>query len=319
MRRLLVAFVAALALTAAPSFLPAPAHDGGALVAPRDGAPSGTVARAARLLSSTAQAAPIPVHPGDPVVMVGDSITAQGWYSDTASLVGGTGLLVNQILPPLVGPRRAVVTGNVGLVAAGARPSSVASVTGGGQINAINSGVSGNKIGDIEAAIPARITNFSPKVVVIEVGVNDNRGLNTGVPTPLATFRASYDNVLATTISAIPTVKIVCIGIIFIQEKWATGPPPVFSGNPYDVSSGGGFTPSITEYNTEVQGSCVGHGGTYVDVRTPAALQESISNTPAPGAVDGVLSLAADGVHPSAAGQLVMSTAAAAAFVGISP
>jgi len=39
-------------------------------------------------------------------------------------------------------------------------------------------------------------------------------------------------------------------------------------------------------------------------------------NTPAPGAVDGVLTLPGDGVHPTAAGQMVMSRAAAAAFVG---
>lgn len=267
------------------------------------------------VLIDVAEAA-VALHPSDTVVFVGDSITHQGWYSDTQSLVGGTGLLVNQILPPLVGPRRGIVTGNSGTVAASSRGGNVASVTGGGQINAVMSGVDGNKIGDIEAAISARITSFNPVAVVIEVGVNDNRGLNTGIPTPLATFRASYDNVLTTTISALPSVKFVCVGILLVQEHWAAGSPPIFSGNPYDVPSGAGFTPSITQYNTEIQGSCVNHGGQYIDVRGPAAIAESVQNTPAPGVVDGILSQPADGIHPSIAGQQLMSNTAAPAFVG---
>ncbi|MES2339286.1 MAG: GDSL-type esterase/lipase family protein [Pseudomonadota bacterium] len=292
MRKLAVALLAALALSAAPAFFPTQG-----------------------VLEGIAYATPIPVSAGTKIVVVGDSITFQGWFSDTESLVGGTGLLVNQLIPPLRGARPGVLAGNASTLAAGAQIGRVGSVTGGGQVAAINSGISQNKVADIEAAIPARITNYNPAVVIVEVGVNDNRGLNSGIPTPLATFRTSYDNVLATTLSTLPSVRIVCVSILLIQEHWATGPPPIFSGNPYDVPSGGGFTPSITEYNTEIQGSCVAHGGTFIDVRTPAALAESTMNTPAPGAVDGVLTGAADGIHPSAAGQLIMSTAVAAAFV----
>lgn len=255
----------------------------------------------------------INVTTGSKVVVVGDSITFQGWFSDTESLVGGTGLLVNQLSSAIVGVR-------AGVVAAGASSATVtnsslrataAKVSGGGQINAINSGVSQNKIADIEGAIAARITNYSPTVVIIEIGVNDCRGLNAGAPTPLVTFRASYDNILTTVKATIPTVSIICVGILLVQEHWTASGGIHFTTNPYDTGS---TIPSIEQYNTEIQASAVAHGCTYVDIRAAAAIAESVQNSPAPGAIDGILTQVSDGIHPSAAGQLVMSTAVAAAL-----
>jgi lysophospholipase L1-like esterase len=219
---------------------------------------------------------PVTAPPATTVVFAGDSITAFGWYTP----------LVDTILPATAGPTA--------------------------RVNAINSGVPQNKVADIEGSVSSRITSYDPSVLVLEVGVNDCRGLNTGRPTPLATFRASYDNILATTQVSNPTVKIVCIGILLVAEHWSATPSPQITGNPYDEGS---TTPSIDDYNAEIAASCAAHGGSYVDVRGAAAVAESTMNTPAPGAVDGVLTLPGDGVHPTAAGQLVMSKAAAAAFI----
>ena len=224
----------------------------------------------------TATSPRVTTPPVTTAVFAGDSITAFGWYAP----------LVDTILPASAGPTA--------------------------RVNAINSGVAQNKVGDIERAISSRITAYNPSVLVLEVGVNDCRGLKTGEPTPLSAFRASYDKILATTHDANPSVRIVCIGILLVREYWSATPSPRITGNPYDEGSA---TPSIEDYNTEIADSCAAHGGTYVDVRGAAAVAESTMNTPAPGAVDGVLTLPGDGVHPTAAGQMVMSRAAAAAFV----
>ncbi len=256
---------------------------------------------------------PINVSVGSKIVFVGDSITFQGWFGDSASLVGGTGLLVNQLSQPLVAKRGGTLAAGAlrATVSVGSNPGAVSVVTGGGQINAINSGVSQNKVADIEGAIAARITDYAPIGVVLEIGVNDCRGLNAGSPTPLVTFRASYDNILATVKATLPTVSIVCLSIFVVQEHWTASGGIHFTGNPYDTGS---TTPSIEQYNTEIQASALAHGCTYVDIRTPAALAESIQNTPSPGAIDGILTGAADGIHPSPAGQLVMSNAVIGQF-----
>ncbi len=182
-----------------------------------------------------------------------------------------------------------------------------AAVTGGGQVWAINSGVGGNQVADIEAAIPARITNYAPDVVVLEVGINDCRGVPTG-PTPLVTFRASYDNILATVIAALPSVKIACVSLLLMREQWASAPPPAhFSGNPFDSGP-----TSIDAYNAQISASAAAHGCTYIDVRAPLAIVESSLNTPEPGAIDNVLTT--DGIHPNAVGQFQMSTAVYPSF-----
>lgn len=213
----------------------------------------------------------ISVHTGSKILVVGDSLVANAWYDQAQSTVGGTNLLVQQLLP-------AVVT-------------------------AINSGVGGNQVADIDAAIAARITDYNPDVVIIDVGINDCRGVPIG-PTPLATFRASYDHIITTVQATLPTVQIACVSLLLLFEKWASSPAPThFSGNPLDSGAG-----SIDVYNGEIQASARVHGCVYIDVRAPAAIAEASQNTPEPGVASGVLT--GDGLHPLAAGQLVMSTAA---------
>jgi lysophospholipase L1-like esterase len=251
----------------------------------------------------------INVGPGTKIVFVGDSITADGWFDATQSDHGGANLLVQQLSQPTVTPRYGTLApgASAGIVAHGSTVGSVAPVTGGGQVYAINSGVAGNQIADIEAAIPARITNYNPAVVVMLIGINDCRGVPIG-PTPLATFRASYDNILATVKSTLPSVQILCVGMFVLFELWASSPPPAhFSGNALDSGAG-----SIDNYNAQISASAVAHGFPYVDIRAPGGLAEAVQNTPEPGVNQGILTV--DGIHPGAAGQLVLSTAVRAAF-----
>lgn len=202
-------------------------------------------------------------------MFVGDSITADGWFDENESIYGGTNLLVQQL--------------------EAAR----------GDVDVVNSGVGGDQIADIEAAVQTRIINHHPDVVILAVGVND-----AGATAP-ATFRASYDATLAAIQSGWPSAQIVCVGILLYREQWASSPPPAhFSGNPLDSQ--------VEDLNVEIEASAAAHGCTYVDTRTPAAAYEEGHNLPEPGAISGVLTV--DGLHPNATGQRLMSDAAFAVF-----
>ncbi len=254
-------------------------------------------------LAGCGKAMGIPVSPGTTVVFVGDSITADGWFDETLSNKGGTNLLVQQLSSIQTVARVGSATGRVG--SASGHIGAVAAVTGGGQIYAINSGIGGNQASDIEAAVPARITNYNPDVVVIEVGINDVRAVP--VPVTAAAFRASYDSIIEQTQAAIPTVQIVCLSILLMREQWASAPPPAhFAGNPFDAPA------DIPAFNAEIQASALAHGCVYVDTRPPAALLESTLNTPEPGAIDGILTT--DGIHPNATGQESISDSVYPAF-----
>jgi len=218
-------------------------------------------------------------------VFVGDSITNAGWFDAAQSTQGGTNLLMQQIAPR-----------NTSLAVNGSpqnlRPSAGASSARG--VLAIKSGVNGNKISDIEANIAGRITNYFPDVVVLEAGINDAAAVPDPTPTP--TFRASYDNVLATVIATLPSVQIVCLSCLCDGELWNASPSPHFAGNAFDAF--------IETIDGQIQASALAHGAYYVDVRTALALSESTLNTPAPGVASGILTL--DGIHPNATGQRLM-------------
>ena len=180
------------------------------------------------------------------------------------------------------------------------------------EINAINQGHGQKQIADCLANIDTWILATNPEVLVLEFGRNDVAPpLPPFTPTPLVDFRASYDAVLDQTLAAFPSCKIVCLSILCDGEQWAAG--PVWN-NAFDPPpSNPGYTPSIAEFNAQIQASCVAHGGLYIDLRGPALLVEAALNTPAPGA--GVGPLTIDGTHPNAAGQLLMSNAVFPAFV----
>src|SRR5262252_6808293 len=106
------------------------------------------------------------VHYGANVVFVGDSITANAWYSVSGGLVDQ----INAQIPITTAPRFSTVAG-------GGVAGRVVSVTGASvtvvpvstqpKIRTVNSGVAGNQTGDIAGAVATRITNFLPDAVVL--------------------------------------------------------------------------------------------------------------------------------------------------------
>jgi lysophospholipase L1-like esterase len=255
----------------------------------------------------------IPVHVGTNVDFCGDSLTAQGWFWSTQSQVGGTNLLVDQLSPATVMARVGSVSGHV--ASATGSIGLVSSVTGGGQINAINQGHGQQKIGDCLTNIATWILATNPQVLVLEFGRNDVGPPNPPfTPTTLVDFRTSYDAVLDQTLAAFPSCAIVCLSIFMKDEQWGIlNGSPAFN-NEFDPPFADlSYTPSIIEFNQQIQQSCVAHGGTYIDLRTPALAVEVAQNIPLPGATTGPLTI--DGTHPNAAGQLLISGAVLPAFV----
>lgn len=255
----------------------------------------------------------IPVHVGTNVDFCGDSLTAQGWFWSQQSQVGGTNLLVDQLSPPIVGQWAGQVSGRPASV--GGHIGQVTAVSGGGQINAINQGHGQKKIADCLANINTWILATNPAVLVLEFGRNDvGPPLPPFTPTPLVDFRASYDAVLDQTLAAFPSCAIVCLSILCKDEQWSSVPGQPTWNNEFDPPlSDPSYTPSILQFNQQIQQSCVAHGGTYIDLRTPALAVEATLNVPEPGTTTGPLTI--DGTHPNAAGQLLMSNATIPSFV----
>lgn len=265
------------------------------------------------LLAARGSAAQIQVHDGTNVLMLGDSLTAQGYFWSQQSQVGGTNLLVDQLSPVTVKQRFATVSG-VPAKATGVL-ATVVPVALGGQINAINQGHGQKQIGDALANFSTWVAPFNPAVVVIEFGRNDvNPPLPPFIPTTLVSYRASYDAVIAQTQAAFPGVRIVCLSIFMDQEQWITvGGVPTWNNLFDPPPSNPTYTPSIVEFNVQTQQSCVNHGGTYIDLRAPALAVEAALNTPEPGSIVGPLTI--DDTHPNAAGQSLISNAVRPAFV----
>jgi lysophospholipase L1-like esterase len=227
-------------------------------------------------------------------VFVGDSITTQGWFWSAQSQLHATGLLVDQLAEAYTSQFGTTLSGEAASASAGV----VDVVTGKGpeQILPINSGVAHNQIADLDADATMRVTRYDPKLVVVQVGIND---IGAGIGT--RAFRTSYDSFLGKVAAGSPRAAIVCLSVVAWGEQWTSGPPIAWNNG---VAS---YDTIIPVYNNEIEGSCVAHGGTYVDVYGPMLTAESMQNTPAPGLVQGVLTQ--DHVHPTAAGQLVMSNA----------
>lgn len=60
-----------------------------------------------------------------------------------------------------------------------------------------NRGISGNRIYDLEARLEHDLLDLQPTVVSILIGINDTwRRYDSGTPSDIATFKASYDRVL---------------------------------------------------------------------------------------------------------------------------
>ena len=231
--------------------------------------------------------------------MVGDSITELDYYGPAFATINAT------FTPRINGASTLAPDSTRGAVV-GAPLATVVPNSYTPQLHVVNSGESGDGVALIAAAVPARITNYNPTLMVIEVGVNDCRG-----DTPLLTFRADFDSILDQTQSVIPSVKIMCLNILTVGEQWTTsGGVPVWNDKLVPPPSNPTWTPWIDDYNGQIQASCTAHGGTYVETRMEYLAWEVANNTPAPGVFTGLLTLDSPsnptGVHPTTLGQQVL-------------
>lgn len=214
---------------------------------------------------------------GDKLVIIGDSITegqGQGtWYGPWLTGLQASG-------PPLVS-----------IPAGGAMTSGVASVTSVARnvnsLTVVNAGVAGNRLDQLLARLATDCIAQNPTAVIVECAVNDIAQF-----TPPATYRGTHDTVLGNLIAAgISAAKIASVGVFCYNEI-------------YPDTGVGSFGAAIDAQEAQTSASCAAVGVTYVDVRTPQQLYESLHNTPPPGAQTGILCLdgaGARGVHPNAA------------------
>jgi hypothetical protein len=237
----------------------------------------------------------ISAHPHQTWVFVGDSITFFGWYGPlVAAINAAIAALPNRFFPGINIGARAQSTG-----VAQARNTSVP----GQPINAINSGVVGNKVADIATDVTNRILQYNPDVVVYEVGINDViQGTNT------TAFTNSYASMVAQVAAGAPLAQQMALSCFCYGEQWRA------PGDHWGVNV---FDPNIADVDARIAAAILGVAGTSCDVRTPLGVGESINNIPGPpGAVNGVYT--SDAIHPLANGQSLMS-AAAFALCSVTP
>lgn len=251
------------------------------------------------VLAISSRADATAVSPKDQIVFVGDSITALTWYGPLVASINATFTpRVNGLSTLATGTARAVVTGGTSATVV---PGSYTP-----QLQIVNSGVPGDGVQNIQGAVAARITSHNPTLLVVEVGVNDCRAA-----TNLTTFRTAYDSILDQTQTAIPSVKIMCLGVLTVGEQWTTsGGVPVWDDKLVSPPSNPTWTPWIDDYNGQISASCTNHGGTFMETRTEYLAWEVANNTPAIGAFTGLLTLDSPsnptGVHPTPLGQTVL-------------
>ena len=201
------------------------------------------------------------VGPADKIVVCGDSITAPtgGWWFHLAGMACTATAVVSV-------PGRGMSYRN------GGPPPG---------ISWVNSGVSGDKIADIQAAVASRITAYGAQCLIMAIGVNDVR-FSTTDPNFSTSFNATIDAALA----AQPSLKILSTGIFCNGEDIP---------NASDTD--------IANKNAIQLATMVRVGGVYADVRTPLVAWEAVNN---PGhAVSGFLTQ--EGFHPNALGNTLIS------------
>jgi lysophospholipase L1-like esterase len=224
---------------------------------------------------------PIPVAPDNVVVCCGDSITDQGVFKPA----------IDQINLALT-PRQTAGSVAQGGVAVAVGGGAVCATVAQRPIRAVISGTPGDTAEQIALSVGPRITDHNPNVVILFVGVNDAL-----VATPLATFNAAMDTILAGIAAYNPATPTLIVSIFTAGEQWLAG--PVWDNALDPPPSNPGYTPSIAQLNTEQQTAIADSTLThcqFLDLRGPTLAYEAANNLPAPGAHDGILT--SDGVHP---------------------
>lgn len=224
----------------------------------------------------------VALHNGTKVHFVGDSITQLAWFS----VAGGFVDQVNAILSP-------------------------------GAIVVTATGYSGQVTSEFAADMNTRVFAYNPDVVVLEVGTND-----ISVGTGMTIFSTAYASILSQIAAWKPGTPVLCIEPMLYNEQWfatfyATGVTPtvgrgvVQSGNAGVVHTipGPAWGPNIYDYRFQsycdaIAAAVTTAGQTLALNRAPALVYEAAHNTPAIGAVGGILT--ADGAHPNSTGKVFL-------------
>ena len=215
------------------------------------------------------------VAANDVIVVCGTSITSFGWFEPLKAMVDGR----------FANKRNAAIA----RFPAVTRPVWQWQTSTDTRPTWVSSGISGNTAADIEGNVAGRITNYNPTMLILEVGVNDAYQAIAN-----ATFTTKYTSIITQSRAAIPTLKIVCVGILCKGEDWPTG------ANAYDTVATG-----IDPKNVIIQDIAAANTATYVDVRTPWLAYVTDANTAH--AASGFWT--SDDVHPNQTGKIGMSTA----------
>jgi hypothetical protein len=235
------------------------------------------------------------IRGGEKALGTGDSITAGGYLE----VAGGLFDQIDAKIPTVTGPRFATAAaGSTPAVAASGSTRAIAnSVSTHNTIRRFNTGIAGNLTGDIAAAVPARITNLAPDVLILLIGINDViNGMS------LAAYSTpNMNTILSQTRAFSSTMQILLVSLLCYGELWAAGPPLSWGPNAPQLLDG-----PIDAFNVMLQGMCSTYNCTYADARAQLLVWESINNAPAPGVQAGPF--AGGGPHPLIpTGQVVLS------------
>ncbi len=231
----------------------------------------------------------INIRPGNRLHFVGDSITAFGWYLGMETVLDAAVLALPQT------ERLSTNSGRPGynVGTSGSHVNTVAN----NPLVYTSSGVVGNKVADIATDVPTRILAFNPTIVFLEVGINDAiASTNQGA------FTASYFSILQQVKAWNANTQILCVNELCFGEQWIAGPPPQWGANVQDNF--------IASQNQAIAAVANAFAADVADVRAACLVQEVALNSPAPGAVFGIMT--SDAVHPNAAGKAMMCSTALA-------
>jgi hypothetical protein len=234
------------------------------------------------------------IHGGEKTLVTGDSITAAGYFE----VAGGLADQIDAKIPTVTAPRFATAApGSFPAIAGAGSTRAVANaVSTHNTIRRLNTGIAGNLTGDIAAAVPARITNLAPDVLILLIGINDV--INS---MSLAAYSTPNMNTILTQVRAFSsTMQILLVSLLVFGEFWASGPPLSWGPNPAGFLDG-----PIDAFNVMLQGMASTYNCSYADARAQLLVWESINNAPAPGVQAGPF--AGGGPHPLVpTGQVVL-------------
>lgn len=210
------------------------------------------------------------------VVMFGDSLSAFVYYSKFAAAVEA---------------RQARATPDPGLPGPFARTDARSTCTH----IWFNSGVAGDDCAilvggaGVAANVAARVTAYQPDIVFFFIGVNCVQHSVSD-----AACLANHAAILAAIQAQNPGAQIAALGPLCIQENWPDG------ANPFDTQ--------LNAKNAIVASTALAAGATYVDLRAPFFLYESLNNPGHLALLGPLTNNDASGLHPNqGAGAQFMS------------